>query len=280
MNTLHKSFDITTRAADGDKRELDVIASTGEIDAYNERIDPRGWDLARYLANPVVLLQHDSYGFPIGSASNVRVDGDALRATLRLVDSKAHPKGDQVYELAKQGALRSVSVGFRSLATATEKIGGRDVVVHTRAELIEISLVAIPANPNALIHEVRSMPTQLQSARTTEPTWRGKRYDELSFAEKHTLANEDPKLWDRMRGIVPKPKPDPNAVPKWKGKEYFELSFEERHELANTDEDLFHAMRSHVPIFNGKGLDDLTPDEEVALYKQDNARWKRMQEMR
>jgi len=57
-----------------DDRTVEVIASTGALNAYGYVIDQSGWDLARFSANPVVFYDHAwdapdaSRSLPIGRA--------------------------------------------------------------------------------------------------------------------------------------------------------------------------------------------------------------------
>lgn len=118
-------------------------ASTASVDRQNEVIDQGGWELDSYRANPVVLDSHkyDSVYDVIGRSVRTEVVNGALEVDIIFAD-------DDVEELVSKGFLRTVSVGFRSLArrpgSATEP------VTHTRMELLEVSLVAIPANREAV----------------------------------------------------------------------------------------------------------------------------------
>lgn len=132
-----------------DTRSIDVIASTEAVDSYGEIVE-QSWDLARYKANPVVLFAHNSRELPIGSARDVKVEDGALVATLDFVSAEANPKAEQVWQLIQQGALRAVSVGFRPRTVRSEKRDGKEVYVLADNELHEISVVPIPANPEAL----------------------------------------------------------------------------------------------------------------------------------
>lgn len=153
---LHLHYGFEVRAVAEEKRSVDVVASTSAIDSYGE-ILVQDWDLRRYLSNPVVLYGHDSWSLPIGHASNVRVEDGKLIATLNFVDEKANPKAEQVWQGIKQGSLRAVSVGFvpRNKPTVV-MVGDKSVVALSGNDLFEISVVPIPANPEAVTLGVRS----------------------------------------------------------------------------------------------------------------------------
>lgn len=133
-------------------------ASTAAVDRQNEIIDQNGWDLSSYLANPVVLDSHkyESVHDVIGRSVRTEVVNGALEVDIIFAD-------DDVEELVSKGFLRTVSVGFRSMArrpgSATEP------VTHTRMELLEVSLVAIPANREAV--RIRSAEPEQKAARRT-----------------------------------------------------------------------------------------------------------------
>ena len=122
-------------------------ASTASVDRQNEIVDQGGWVLDSYRANPVVLDSHkyDSIEDVIGRAVRVEVIGDALEADIIFADTE---KGECAQELVNTGFLRTVSVGFRSLARRPG--GAGQPMTHTQAELLEISLVAVPANRDAV----------------------------------------------------------------------------------------------------------------------------------
>lgn len=146
MNETLSLRAICTRAA-GERRALDVIASTDAVDSYGE-IVAQQWQLERYAANPVVLYSHESHELPIGRAENVRVEDGKLLATLVLATGTE--RAEEVWSLVQQGMLRGVSVGFRPHTTRWEKRDGREVLVLDDNELLEISITPIPANPEAL----------------------------------------------------------------------------------------------------------------------------------
>lgn len=127
-------------------------ASTGAVDRQNEVVEQSGWDLDSYRMNPVVLDSHkyDSIEDIIGRAVRVEVINGVLEADIIFADNE---KGECAAGLVAQGFLRTVSVGFRSLERRPGAAG--QPLTHTRAELLEISLVAVPANSEAT--RIRSM---------------------------------------------------------------------------------------------------------------------------
>lgn len=146
-----RSISLTVRSFDAAARSVDCVASSDAIDSYGEIVDQGSWNLARFLANPVVLFAHDSRALPIGRASDVRVEGGKLRARIHFATAAANPVAEQVFQLVKEGALSAVSVGFVPGAVRTEMRDGREIEVLSECELHELSVVPIPANPEAVM---------------------------------------------------------------------------------------------------------------------------------
>lgn len=136
--------------------------STATSDA-NGRIVVQDWDLTRFQANPIVLWNHGDGGgspwndsveideyFPIGRASNVRVEKGKLLGDITLASEKANPLAERVFQALKENVLNAVSVGWFPSDVRYEVHDDVEVVVMSGNELIEISVVPIPANPEAV----------------------------------------------------------------------------------------------------------------------------------
>jgi len=109
-----------------------------------------GWVLANFKKNPIALFGHNG-SFPIGSWENVRVEGGKLVGRLRLAARGTSERIDELLSLIEQGILRAVSVGF--IPVKSEPIDDKrpyDGRRYTKQELLECSLVSVPANPAAL----------------------------------------------------------------------------------------------------------------------------------
>jgi HK97 family phage prohead protease len=124
--------------------EIMGIASTDSKDRHGEVIKQEGWDLKQFKKNPVILASHNSFEFPIGKATNIKVSNGKLIFT--AVFSEATQMAREAYQLVKEGILNCFSVGF--IPKARDE---KDESIITNAELLEISLVAIPANSEAVV---------------------------------------------------------------------------------------------------------------------------------
>lgn len=140
---------------DENKFSMSFVASTDRPDRYGDIINQQGWDLDAYRSNPVVLLNHDHGSLPIGKGT-VRIGEQGLIIDVDF--DMEDPRAAEIAGKAKRGFLNAVSVGFSPLKStprsdlpvthyAHSKSGGN---YFDRAELLEVSVVTIPANADAV----------------------------------------------------------------------------------------------------------------------------------
>jgi HK97 family phage prohead protease/HK97 family phage major capsid protein len=127
---------------------LEYTMSDGSIDRMGDVIEQSGWKLDNFRRNPVALFGHNA-SFPIGKWSEVVIRDDKLIGRLSLIN----PVSDRMREIhaaVDAGVLRAVSVGFHANKHQPLE-GSKDGGLHfLEQELVECSLVSVPANPNAL----------------------------------------------------------------------------------------------------------------------------------
>ena len=148
----------TCKDVAGEAPVMDFIGSDNSVDRYNEVIDQAGWDLDNFRANPVIPDCHN-YGTIadiLGKALSVSVtDGQLVNRVEFCVDN---PMGLLAYKMAKGGFLKSQSVGFIPLEWTNGNASGQPDRTYTKCELLEISLVVVPANPGATIgNQIKSV---------------------------------------------------------------------------------------------------------------------------
>jgi HK97 family phage major capsid protein/HK97 family phage prohead protease len=126
---------------------LNYVMSDETVDRYGDIIKADGWKLDHFKKNPIALFGHDPK-FIVGHWTNIRIEGGKLLGRLELLKAGVSERLDEIRAAVEAGVLRAVSVGFRAMEKEPlEKTGGYR---FTRQELVECSLVSIPANPNAL----------------------------------------------------------------------------------------------------------------------------------
>jgi HK97 family phage major capsid protein/HK97 family phage prohead protease len=128
------------------------VASTDSVDRYGDVIQQDGWVLSDFRKNPIALWMHN-HDQPVGIWENIKVDGGKLVAKLKLAAQGTSTLIDTLRSLIEQRILRAVSVGFRPLKyepllnAKGEPTGGYRFL---KQELLEISVVTVPANQEAL----------------------------------------------------------------------------------------------------------------------------------
>ena len=158
-NILRRQIDhLELRATDEEKRMVEFVASTGAVDTYGTVLPPDMWDLSRYARNGVVGYQHDIYYSD--DPDNVIGRGEAYTAGGELLiriffePAELNPKADKVYRKVLFGSINAVSVGFRATAPGHwgRKADGEDpdVYYYNGQELMEVSVVNVPSNPDAV----------------------------------------------------------------------------------------------------------------------------------
>jgi HK97 family phage prohead protease len=128
---------------------LEYVMSDDTVDRMGDIIVPGGWSLANFRNNPMALHDHS---FQIGNWSNPRVIDNRLVGKLELGPAVSE-QVRQVHAFIEAGMLRAVSVGFNPIEwePITDKAGkATGGIRFLRQELLECSVVRIPANPNAL----------------------------------------------------------------------------------------------------------------------------------
>ncbi len=129
---------------------LSYVLSDATIDRIGDTINPRGWQLDAFQRNPIALFNHSPHQ-PIGRWKDIRVENDALLAEFVPAKKGTSQRTDEILSLIDQDILRATSVGFRAIDA--EPIDPKRPAAGTRykvQELLETSIVSIPANPSAL----------------------------------------------------------------------------------------------------------------------------------
>lgn len=132
-------------------RAVDFVISTGALDRYNSTIAPKGWQIENFTRNPVVLWAHDDSIPAIGRAENTQIGAD-VRSRAIFADRDIHPLADTVCKLVKAKFINAASVGWIPLRWQFVEEDGRGFGVdYLEQELLEWSVVNIPANPECLV---------------------------------------------------------------------------------------------------------------------------------
>lgn len=143
--------------------EIEVVMSTAVLARDGHILVPGGCMLENYRANPIVLWSHNP-DLPIGNAPDIAVEADKIRARIKFAPLGISAKADEVRGLMKSGVVRAVSVGFNPIdGEALNPAKPRGGQRFTTWELLELSAVSVPSDPDALVtaraHGDNPMPT-------------------------------------------------------------------------------------------------------------------------
>lgn len=134
-----------------------IVISTGALDRQQDRVLPSGARIENYMKNPVVQWGHN-YRDPwatIGETVQLEIGAEGITAefTLREPANESDPQ-NIIRALWEQGLIRTASIGFNAESWEDNAEGGWN---FTEWELLEWSLVPIPANQEALRLAVKSL---------------------------------------------------------------------------------------------------------------------------
>lgn len=194
-------------------RTMEVTISTPSRDRQGDVVEPRGLDFKNFLKNPVVLWAHDSSRPPVGKVLAVEVNGEGVRAKVEFAETEF---ASEVFELYAGGFLHAWSIGFIPLRweRLSDEDGSAGFHIH-EAEVVELSAVPVPANPEALTHALKSV---------NDETLKKAISDTIDKAGKIAVAKPKPKPGQ-------KPKPESESEEKPQGKAF---SADQLHTLAAT----------------------------------------------
>lgn len=158
---------LTVKAVDEDQRVIRGTATTPTPDRMGDIVEPMG---VRFK-NPLALLHQHDADRPVGTVKFDKPTKNGITFEARLpVIAEPGPLKDRVdtaWGEVKAGLVRAVSIGFRAIEyTFIEPTGG---IRFTETEVLELSLVSVPANADAVISTIKSIDRPLLAASGKEP---------------------------------------------------------------------------------------------------------------
>jgi HK97 family phage major capsid protein/HK97 family phage prohead protease len=152
-------------SVDPERRTFSGIASTPELDRQGHIIDPAGVS----FKNPLPLLLFHDQKQPVGTVTlKAMPHGILFEARIPQIDQPGALKTrvDEAWHSIKAGILTGISIGFRPINNAIERLtnGG---VKFLKTDIFELSLVTIPANAQASILLVKSLTKRSAMKQTT-----------------------------------------------------------------------------------------------------------------
>lgn len=147
---------LTMKAVDEGRRTITGMASTPTVDRVGDVVEPMG---ARFKTPMPLLMYHDQRA-PVGTVDFAKPTKDGIPFVASLPDvvepGTVQDRVNEAWHSLKYKLIAAVSIGFSPLANGVELLrsGGYR---FTEWEWHELSLCAIPANPDAIISSFKSM---------------------------------------------------------------------------------------------------------------------------
>lgn len=161
-------------------RKITFVASDGTRDSAGTVLNVDGWKLDRFNSNGIIGYQHKVYGGwdDTDNPDNVIGKGYAyVKDGQLLVDVEFEPAeinelAEKIYQKLLFGSLKAVSVGFMPIGKGQwgkdeESLDGKNpTYYYAGQELLEVSVVNIPANPNALKKGLELQDSEMEQLRS------------------------------------------------------------------------------------------------------------------
>jgi HK97 family phage major capsid protein/HK97 family phage prohead protease len=163
-------MDMSTRAysvleiksVNEEARVIRGVATTPSTDRMGDIIEPLGVQ----FSNPMPLLWQHKSDKPVGLATfdKPTAKGIGFEASLAKINEPGTLKDrvDEAWQSLKLGLVRGVSIGFRPIEYSFIDNGG---VRFVETEVMELSLVTIPANQDATIQVIKSIDADMRAAK-------------------------------------------------------------------------------------------------------------------
>lgn len=195
---IRAASDATPQVINDEKQIIRFKVSDETQDRYGDRISIKDWRFENYRGNPVLLIGHQ-YSDPkapsVGKGVNIETHKDGVYIDYEFTPENVNPMGALMYRTYKGGYQRAVSVGFQpdegkmvipKDKDERESMGlGPYGVYYKGQDLLEVSLVTVPANPNALMASVEKGIIKAHEAEIIE--------------KMYATFWEEMKAWDRAR---------------------------------------------------------------------------------
>lgn len=160
---IRKTFDIEVKEVGEGKIEgwANVYSINGQpvIDRQGDVIEKGALAEAKRLP---ILVNHDmNKAVGVGYAYEREQDGKygiwvSLALAIDSASNTLRERAMEVYEMAKKGILNSFSIGFIAKETTADTVKNRRVRKILSLDLVETSLVIVPANQESLMATVKS----------------------------------------------------------------------------------------------------------------------------
>jgi HK97 family phage prohead protease len=196
-NLKFKNFEISEHKADGDGNLVitGYGAVFGNIDSYGDIIEKGAFikTLSERMGRIAFCYQHDIWN-PIGKIEPIDEDDTGLKLTVKVSAAEK-----DIQTKIKEGILKEMSIGYRTMESKSEVRDGDTVNLLTEIKLFEISLVTVAANPLAVVESMKG---------EEKINYISKEFDRvLSIVRNENINFEIQKLKSLVLEVAPKQEP-------------------------------------------------------------------------
>lgn len=131
--------------------EHEFVITDESVNRYGWRLLVSGIDLSGFLMNPVCCTQHNTWDIPVGKWKNVRVEKEKLLGTVEF--DRNDEDAVKLYWKYRDGFMNAVSLNIYPIEESDDPsrlLPGQKRATVTKSELLEISLVTLPGQKNAI----------------------------------------------------------------------------------------------------------------------------------
>ena len=163
MNRAYSILNVKGMTDDDDFVYIEGIASTPSVDRQGDVVEPEG---AKFTTPMPLLWQHDA-SKPVGHMTFAKPtkSGIPFKAQIPKIAEPGTLKDrvDEAIQSLKYGLVSAVSIGFKIMENGYDVMKGGGWKIKDW-EWLELSLVTIPANSEALISSVKAIDLAALSA--------------------------------------------------------------------------------------------------------------------
>jgi len=153
---MHKAWSLLeVKQVNDERRIIRGIATTPTVDRVGDVVEPEGM----IQRGPVKLHLYHKHDLPVGHVTFGRPTKKGVPFEAEIPDVKeagtVRERVNEAWHSVKYKLLDAVSIGFNVLEDGIEQLknGG---FRFTKWEILELSLVGVPANPDAVITAFKS----------------------------------------------------------------------------------------------------------------------------
>lgn len=138
------TYDMVTKAADGGPLVISGYANTSTKDRVGDVVLPAAFEksLPTYLKNPQLLYNHN-WDKPCGTVTAAQITDKGL-----FIKATISEASQDIKTMVKEGVLRTFSIGYNEIDAEYDEATKTKYVKEL--ELLEISIVTVPANTEAM----------------------------------------------------------------------------------------------------------------------------------